>query len=677
MQKVIIIIFLSVSINSNARNFYVKNGGNDANTGLSDKQAWATISKVNKTFSQFAPGDSILFKRGNTFIGTIVVAHSGASGNPIVIGAYGTGANPVVTGFKTISGWTNEGKGIYSKVIISATQTNMVTINGVQYGMGRTPDSTYLYYENCNSNISITDNQLAADPVWTGAEVVIRKMDWVLDRCTITAQTGTTLTYTSLGSREVGTPNWGYFIQNDLRCVTRYGEWYHNKALGKFYMYFGAVDPATKSVKVATVNYLISNNSYDYIVVDNINFAGSIDNAVNFSSGNDNCSILNCSVDFSGKNGITLIGNNNLIDNNTVYNINRGGVVTSGTGNTIQNNRIHNIGIIKGQAFDSEYTDGIYALGANTVIRYNRIENTGYNGVFLDHNGDQTVQYNFVNNVCLVLDDGGGLYTSGSDPSGTRRIDHNIFLNAKGNNDGTSFPRHIYCEGIYCDSHHENIQITNNTVYGCGRSGIFIHDGKNDIITGNTCFNNLFQIYFQQYLTDPLYKLQNNAMYDNKFISKLSTQTCLRVGTGFSTRDVFVKSDNNYFTRPIKDTYTFEWYIGDWTPHTLADWKTKSGQDSHSKGSPFSISDTSRFAFYYNAGKTNREITLTSSMSDITGKKYTSTITLLPYTSVVLIKDPNTALNRAPSIPNQTFQVGKNSLNFKQEITKPCASNLE
>jgi hypothetical protein len=80
-----------------------------------------------------------LFKRGDTWTGTLTVKASGTSVAPITYGAWGEGAKPVITGFTTISGWTNEGGGIYSKVITSESQTNMVTIDGVNTGMGQIP----------------------------------------------------------------------------------------------------------------------------------------------------------------------------------------------------------------------------------------------------------------------------------------------------------------------------------------------------------------------------------------------------------------------------------------------------------------------------------------------------------------------------------------------------------
>jgi hypothetical protein len=47
-----------------AAEYYVKNGGNDANSGLSDAQAWATVAHAAANIN---PGDTVNFHRGHTF----------------------------------------------------------------------------------------------------------------------------------------------------------------------------------------------------------------------------------------------------------------------------------------------------------------------------------------------------------------------------------------------------------------------------------------------------------------------------------------------------------------------------------------------------------------------------------------------------------------------------------
>jgi hypothetical protein len=69
--------------------------GDDHADGTSESEAWRTLGKVGA--SSFEPGDRILLKRGQTWSGEhLTVPSSGASGRPIVFGAYGSGPAPVI-----------------------------------------------------------------------------------------------------------------------------------------------------------------------------------------------------------------------------------------------------------------------------------------------------------------------------------------------------------------------------------------------------------------------------------------------------------------------------------------------------------------------------------------------------------------------------------------------------
>src|SRR6478672_2694174 len=108
--------------------------GNDSYTATQAKNSstpWKSIAKLNSIFSTLLPGDAVLFKRGETFYGSITINKSGTSSAPITIGAYGTGANPVITGFQTITNWISVGGGIW-KATNSAfgSQMDVVTLNG-------------------------------------------------------------------------------------------------------------------------------------------------------------------------------------------------------------------------------------------------------------------------------------------------------------------------------------------------------------------------------------------------------------------------------------------------------------------------------------------------------------------------------------------------------------------
>ena len=97
-----------------AKKYYVDaTGGSDANSGLSPSAAWKTIDKVNA--STFAPGDSILFKRGESFRGSLVPS-SGSPSGYITYSAYGSGNKPKLLGAydrSSPSDWTNQGGNIW------------------------------------------------------------------------------------------------------------------------------------------------------------------------------------------------------------------------------------------------------------------------------------------------------------------------------------------------------------------------------------------------------------------------------------------------------------------------------------------------------------------------------------------------------------------------------------
>jgi len=98
--------------------YYVdQTGGDNGNTGLAPDAAWKTISKVNS--SSFSPGDSILFKRGETWREQLTVPSSGSAGNPVTFGAYGSGEAPKITGANILgtSGWTLYDTNTYQKAL--------------------------------------------------------------------------------------------------------------------------------------------------------------------------------------------------------------------------------------------------------------------------------------------------------------------------------------------------------------------------------------------------------------------------------------------------------------------------------------------------------------------------------------------------------------------------------
>ncbi|OJU16764.1 MAG: hypothetical protein BGN88_02070 [Clostridiales bacterium 43-6] len=101
MNVILLLTLFSVSFSFTASaaniTYYVDSiSGNDSNNGTSVETPWKTLTKVNAT--TFVAGDSILFKRGCSWTGTLYPKGSGNSTARITLDAYGTGNLPIING---------------------------------------------------------------------------------------------------------------------------------------------------------------------------------------------------------------------------------------------------------------------------------------------------------------------------------------------------------------------------------------------------------------------------------------------------------------------------------------------------------------------------------------------------------------------------------------------------
>src|SRR6185312_1041737 len=184
MKTVLLLSFVLFGFAANAKIYYISNLGNDGNSGIDPSSAWQTLTKVNAT--AFQPGDQVLFRRGDTFYGSIQLnIQSASSGTPITFGSYGTGAKPIITGFTSVTSWTNKGRNIWESTNPVSMLANIktVVIDGKSVPMGRYPnaDGSYPFLPNFfnfqahtgtgSGASSITSGSLTDGNNWTGADV--------------------------------------------------------------------------------------------------------------------------------------------------------------------------------------------------------------------------------------------------------------------------------------------------------------------------------------------------------------------------------------------------------------------------------------------------------------------------------------------------------------------------
>jgi len=92
-----------------AENYYISAEGDDNNDGTINApwKSLARVSAAGETDASggfFVPGDSVLFRAGDTFEGYLLLKRSGNAEKPIVISSYGEGEKPLLSGSGDIPG---------------------------------------------------------------------------------------------------------------------------------------------------------------------------------------------------------------------------------------------------------------------------------------------------------------------------------------------------------------------------------------------------------------------------------------------------------------------------------------------------------------------------------------------------------------------------------------------
>lgn len=127
----------SVSVAQTA--YYVAATGNDANNGRSPATPFLSLAKVNSLTLQ--AGDSVLFRRDDTFRGTLTIRRSGSATRPVVFDAYGSGAKPVLAGSVALTNWTSVGGNVWQTSCPSCgSAVTGVYRSGTPLPLGRYPN---------------------------------------------------------------------------------------------------------------------------------------------------------------------------------------------------------------------------------------------------------------------------------------------------------------------------------------------------------------------------------------------------------------------------------------------------------------------------------------------------------------------------------------------------------
>jgi parallel beta-helix repeat protein len=642
-MKKLLSVFLLLFRFSYATTYYVSNSGNDAANGISASTPFATFSKAN---SVVAPGDIVRFKKGDTFYGNNSITKSGTAANPIVWDAYGVGANPVFTGFMSVEGWKNEGGGMYSFVDGALPAVvNVVTVNGIPVGRGRWPKKGYRTYTGHVTNTSITDPLLPDNPSFIGAELVVRKNQFITDRRTITGQSAGVISYSGGGYNAVD--NFGYFIQNHPSVCTSLGDWCYDVKAKKLYMFFGNASPSDFKVQVSMADRNITMSNTRYHTFKNLDFEGAnLQNVIGQPVSN--IAFENCNFRLAGQYAIWYLeGSTNVtIDKCSFADMMNNGIqgISGSKDWSITNNKFERIFQINGANMSGDgMGNAIYVDGDNTMIDGNIIKNVGFNGIYFKGN-NVTVQHNFIDTFCNLKQDGGGIYTysEGQKTFIPRSIQDNIILNGIGAVDGLAHLNYALTDqgayGIYLDDFTSQVEVKNNTIANCSRAGIFIHNGHDITLANNILFHNYSGIYYERgTLKGALIRTVNTTGNTIVAGAGQSIAECIVVAGNSPGEASLLGNFNNNTYITTADAIANSAFILNYKRTTFKEWQRVVSSDASSTV----IHNTSNSILLFNEKPLNKHISLADSYFDLNGLQYRGAFTLPSFKSLVLFKTPS------------------------------------
>lgn len=606
MKRFLLIFFVvfTISKQTNSATYYFSSvSGDDSRSSIEAKNPdtpWKTLNKMNSIFKSLQPGDSILFKRGEIFYGSMSITKSGTQDRPLVVGSFGTGPKPIITSLVSLVDWVDLGNGIYeSSHPLLGPKINVVLLNNTLQEMGRYPNSDapnggYLNIESVENNNSLSSSELPPSTDWTGAEVVIRKSYFTIDRHPITAHSGTSITFAPVAGTYNTHKNFGFFIQDHPGTLDKLGEWIYDASSKKLKMFFGPNPPDTFHIQASTIDDLVTNTANTaYVILENLCLQGANNNSVFLEQGK-NFEIKEVDIEFSGENGLKVRNLSHLtVDNCNIFYSNNNGInlLQNTSYATIINNKVEYTSTLKGMGLSGVGNGyGIHAPSDNSHVEFNQVLNTGYIGIRFGGNYSK-VMHNYIDNFCLNKDDGAGIYTW-TGPSNEnfqgRKITGNIILNGKGAKEGTPLPKisKSAAEGIYIDDNASGIEITHNTIAHTSSKGIYIHNARDLVIENNTIYNNQFQIYISQ--DAPNSPIRNNVVTGNIFFSKHPHQNAISIHSNQDDIHTMVDFNNNYFVGQenqlmIHNQKTNDSAMRISTAYDLKGWKEAYGKNALSK----------------------------------------------------------------------------------------------
>jgi len=651
-QKITFTLFLAfILISAHATNYYFSATGNNNNSGITPSQAWFSLNKLNDVV--LMPGDSILLKKDDIFIGEIYVKQSGTDQNPIVISSFGAAESKYATisGATSLSDWieTPNNPKIFSRRI--NLPVKQLYADDELLILARYPNGIANFL---NASAKLATGQTTATGLtqatdyWKGATLRANSINWVWEVATVKSFSNKVIYFTDSVRYQVdqGKP---FYLENKLELLDYPTEWFYDN-LSKTLLYYPVNKRGLDTSNVKAVIFdcgILLGKQVKSIKISNIHFNKFADFGILAPGDNSYISIEKCVFQDIGKIAIKLFRKSHhcIIANNYIKDaLGRGISLTECWNNEITNNIVKNIGFIRGQGisgvngctgiveelrdetYDRKY-DRFDTIAHHNIITHNFIDSCGYIGLRLD-GAYNTAERNIIDHSMLHLDDGGGLYCYNSFTHSS--IVRNNFVYHSSAQGSIS-------NGIYVDNKVYDMKIEENTVVNNAGSGLVINaEAHDNFVWHNVFFGNGNGICFSDWLTNPI---TGNKVYGNRIISLNSSVPAILMLSN-ANRYNMAEYDSNYYVNPFS-TKIIQY---DWSVKKTQDfnaWRNEfPNNDIHSKAvTKFATPPDTCLFLFTNKTDTVRVVNLSGCAFVDLDNNPVNEIRILPFHSEVLISN--------------------------------------
>lgn len=534
MQKYFLFLFVFLTSTCFATNYYFSAAGNDANSGTTIANPFKTITKLNSLILQ--AGDTIFFKKGDTFRGQINLNATGNSVNSIVFTSYGTGNKPIISGAELVTNFTQNGNK-YEKILTQ--KTNNFFVNNAEQTLARYPNNgRYLWLDSAQKTY-LKDADLSSIPAnyINNARLCIHTAQWCWEKTSITNYNNAEkITYNNPTSL-AALPGYAFFLYDNINLLDTAQEWkFDSTSMLLTYMPAASVNPNTAICEAAVyTNGIQIIGSAAYIKIIDLAFDKQMNAGITTSStANHHILIKDCYFANQYNHGFQDKGKYNEIDNCYFRAVDGIAVYVSGSGAgncTVHHSTFRNIGPYRNSGIGTEINLSAIKFGFvdSCYAHHNDIDSTGYCGISAD-GGYHVVEKNIVKNAMLLNNDGAALKSFAAQ-SHHITFRNNFVSSSDGNTEGTVNANFI-TPAIYFDFNVNNCTIQDNTIYNRTQKGIFQNAGDvNNSIIGNNIYGANYGIDLNGHPN------QNTADTLNGYVIKRNS--------------IFLKTANDYIYRQV------------------------------------------------------------------------------------------------------------------------------